>query len=678
MAVTFTTAAERDARRITHARFALPRFELPLLAVSALALALLAAAYGGAVTVPRATPAHPDAVVNLNTVADATTLERVLEPVFPMAEDRRFAARELFAFLVKADGGRRTLPNVGAIARIRVPDRSITTPAAGPGSRPLLTSTELAQVKPSLVVRDRAAVRTSLLLWGFLYLIAFHALSVLWCVRGLRGDRLLLTAAHLLTALGFAAMVSRPDPLRDGLLFVRYAQGVIAGIGVAALTSFVDLRTSSIRALSYVPLITAFMLSLLLLSPLGDGPVGSGAKVNLGPFQPIEAIRILLALFLAGYFARNWELLRAVRSERIGTLHLPSWVNVPRARFAVPVFVGVFAALALFFGQHDLGPALMLAIVFLAAYAVARGTVGVMLAGAACLAAGFYLGYRLDISSTLVDRVRIWQAPWNNTAHGGEQISQALWSLSTGAMFGTGIGLGDTRYLPAGHTDLVLAAIGEELGYVGLLLVSVVYATIIARIFAIARRASTDYGFFLATLLGLFIAVPVLLMASGTLGIVPLTGVVTPFLSFGGSAMVANFAALGLLASVRSDVAPPIDLSSLHAPLRWLGGGLVTAALLLVAIAGATVVRHADDVIARPHLGLQADGMRRFQYNPRLLDLVRRIPHGSIVDRNGLVMATDDVELARKGAAAYAKVGIPTDASCAGQDSRCYPLGGRA
>src|SRR3954454_19650690 len=101
MTAPLTAAAARSARRITHERFALPRFELPLLAVSALAFVLLAAAYGGAVTVPRATPAHPDAIVNLNTVADATTLERVLEPVFPMAEDRRFAARELFAFLVK-------------------------------------------------------------------------------------------------------------------------------------------------------------------------------------------------------------------------------------------------------------------------------------------------------------------------------------------------------------------------------------------------------------------------------------------------------------------------------------------------------------------------------------------------------------------------------------------------
>ena len=124
MAVTYTTAAERDARRVTHDRFALPPFEAPLLAASALAIVLLCAAYFGAVTAPRAGTTRTGPIVNLNTVAAAASLERVLEPVFPIAEDRRSAARELFAFLVKVDDGRRRLSSVGSLARIRVPDRS--------------------------------------------------------------------------------------------------------------------------------------------------------------------------------------------------------------------------------------------------------------------------------------------------------------------------------------------------------------------------------------------------------------------------------------------------------------------------------------------------------------------------------------------------------------------------
>ena len=99
--------------------------------------------------------------------------------------------------------------------------------------------------------------------------------------------------------------------------------------------------------------------------------------------------------------------------------------------------MGVAAALALFFGQRDLGPALMLAVVFLIVYAVARGTIGMALAGSLLLAAGFYVGYQLGISATLADRVRMWRAPWDNVARGGDQIAQALWAMATGAFLAT-------------------------------------------------------------------------------------------------------------------------------------------------------------------------------------------------------------------------------------------------
>lgn len=695
MAVTYTTAAARDAGRVGRAASVAP-FEIVLATASLAAVLLVTAAYAGAIRAPRTE--SQGRVVNLNTVAEAQSLEPVLERALPADGDRRLAAREVFAFLVPTDGVRRTVPNVGAIARVQISagaidstvapefrerlreerDRARAAGRAAPQFLSVLTTAQLSTIKPSLVVRDLTAVRWSLLLWTVLYVLAFHAVSVVWRVNGLRGDRVLLVGAHILTAVGFAAMVSRPDPLRDVLLFVRYAEGVIAGLAIACVVSFVNVRTGSLRALSYVPLAGAFILSLLLLSPLGSGPVGSGAKVNLGPFQPIEAIRILLALFLAGYFARNWELLRAVRSEGIGHVTLPSWMNLPRARYALPVVLGVGAALALFFGQKDLGPALMLAVVFLAAYGIARGTVGMALVGAGLLAAGFYLGYQLEISSTLADRMRMWRSPWDNTARGGDQIAQALWSMSAGGLFGTGVGLGDTRYLPAGHTDLVLAAIAEELGLVGLLVVAVVDASIIARAFSLARRATTDYGFFLAMTLALFLAVPMLLMAGGTLGLVPLTGIVTPFLSFGGSAMVANFAALGLLASIRSDEARPADLHVFTGPLRWCSGALAAAALVFAVAATRVQITRADELVAKPHLGVQADGMRRFQYNPRILDLVRRIPRGSIVDRNGLALATDDRDLVTKASASYARVGIAVDSACPDAQVRCYPLGGRS
>src|SRR4029453_13084171 len=104
---------------------------------------------------------------------------------------------------------------------------------------------------------------------------------------------------------------------------------------------------------------------------------------------------------------------------------------------------GVAVALVLFFLQKDLGPALMLSVIFLAAYGVARGRIGLVPVGGGLLAGGFYGGYRLGISSTLADRVRIWQSPWDNAARGGSQIAHALWAMAAGGGFGTGAGLRD-------------------------------------------------------------------------------------------------------------------------------------------------------------------------------------------------------------------------------------------
>src|SRR4029079_19214161 len=271
-----------------------------------------------------------------------------------------------------------------------------------------------------------------------------------------------------------------------------------------------------------------------------------------GPLQPVEFIRLLLALFLAGYFAKRWDLLRQGRGRRVRQFYVTSWMYVPRADYLLPVLGGVGIALLFFFLQRDLGPALFLSCVFLLTYALARNRAGLAIAGFVVLIAGFYIGYTLNISSTLTARVAMWRSLWDNGARGGEQIAQAIVGLATGGVFGTGLGLGNTGYVPAGYTDLMLAAIGEELGFAGLLAVAGLFVIITARGFDIARRAPDDYSFFLASVITLFLTLPVLVMGAGMLGLVPLTGVVTPFLSFGGSAMVATFVALGILTAIRS------------------------------------------------------------------------------------------------------------------------------
>ncbi len=211
--------------------------------------------------------------------------------------------------------------------------------------------------------------------------------------------------------------------------------------------------------------------------------------MNLGPVQPIEAIRLLLTLFLAGFFARRWELLRQTSATVFRNRTLPSWIGMPKLDYVLPVVAGVAAALLMLFLQKDLGPALFLSCVFLALYAVARGRWPMACVGVATLVASFYLAYQWELSRTLAGRVAMWRSPWNNAAAGGDQVSQALWALATGGVFGTGLGLGETRFIPAGHTDLILAAAGEELGFGGLLAIAAVFATIAWRGFRAARDA---------------------------------------------------------------------------------------------------------------------------------------------------------------------------------------------
>jgi cell division protein FtsW (lipid II flippase) len=691
--VTYTSARERDARSLRRSRWAVAPADLALAGASLCAILLIALTWQGRARVSGAPTAS---VVNLNTVTAPAALERVCAPLFETPADRRLAARELFDFVAQSDAGRRTLVNVGAIARARVTAAAIErTPNAlafkerlreararaaaaklpPTESLQLFTASEIAGIKPSLVVRERSSVRSALLVWTAVFVTGFHLLSLCWRIRGIEGDRVLLIVAHLLTAIGFAAMLSRPDPARDTILFVRYTQGVLVGLLVAGAIAWIDPRRLALREFSYLPLFGALSLSVALLL-FGSGPSGSTAKVNLGPVQPIEAIRLLLALFLAGYFARNWELLRGVRAESIGSVRVPESISLPRARYAVPLLVGVGAALAMFFLQRDLGPALILSVVFLITYAIARGTVGMALGGAALLAAGFYVGYRLEISSTLADRVRMWQSPWDNLARGGDQVAHAVWAIATGGWGGSGMGLGDTRYLPAGHTDLVLAAVGEELGAIGMAMVVLLFGALVWRAIGTARRATSDYGFFLSIVLALFFAVPAALMTAGILGLLPLTGIVTPFLSFGGSAMVANFAALGLLAAIRSEEGAAADLQPFRRSVIGLAGAMTAAAVVLVsALALAQVIR-ADELAVRPQLGVQADGTRRFQYNPRVLDIARTIPRGTVFDRSGLPLATEDDAQLKTAAATYERMGVAiTDTCRAG--TRCYPLGGQ-
>ena len=609
-------------------------------------------------------------LLNLN---DLTAREDLLPylGIFTEPAERQFVARRIY----DASG---SLPNVGAIARLRVSDAEVEA-ARGlksfRGRHALLTGEQFRQLKPSFVVRRPAQFRRAFFIWIAVFFAGFWAAHLWWSVRGFPGDQLLLPSVLMLTGLGLNLMVSLRDPVRDSLLFVDFAQGVAAGCVLLAVASAFDYERL-LGKLSFVPLLASFALSALLIV-FGYGPGVSDAKVNLFGFQPVEVIRILLILFLAGYFAQRWDVLRHAREQRPRLARFDRLGGIPPLEYTIPIFACVALSLLFFFLQKDMGPAMVFTCLFLALYSIARKDVLIAVAGLVFLLAGFVGGYVLRFPHTVYERVSMWASPWNNVIHGGDQLAQSLWAYATGGFWGTGPGWGDPALVPAAHTDLILSALGEEWGFVGVAAVFAIYVFILYRTGRIALRARSDYEFFLAVGLGVAMALQILLIAGGSLGVLPLSGVVTPFLSYGRSAMLANFLVLAMLFSISSRPAADAQRNApFRAPVEAAGLALGALALMIAGKAAYVQVMRSSAIMGEGTLVVQADGARRYQYNPRFQEIMRDIPKGGIYDRNGLPLATSNWDELEKHRAQYQQLGINIDLACSRTESRHYPFEG--
>lgn len=610
-------------------------------------------------------------LLNLNTLESREQLLPFLG-IFTEPADRRFVARRIY----DASG---SLPNVGAIARLRVGAAEIQR-ARGlksfrqRGAGTLLTSEQFRQLKPLFVVRNPARFRRDFLLWSVIFLAAFWAVHLWWRAARFQGDGALLPAILLIAGAGLILMVSLRDPVRDNLLFFGFAQGAAGGCVLLALLSALDYQRL-FGKLSFVPLLGSFVLSALLIV-FGYGPGSSDAKVNLFGFQPVELIRILLILFLAGYFAQRWDILRHAREQRPALARFNRWGGVPPLEYTIPVFVCVLLSLLFFFLQKDMGPALVFACVFLVLYCIARNGALMAATGLLVLFCGFLAGFFLRFPRTVHDRVSMWASPWGNLVHGGDQLAQSLWAYATGGGFGTGPGLGDPALVPAAHTDLILSALGEEWGFVGVLAVFALYAFILYRSARIALRARSDYEFFLAAGLTAAMALQILLIAAGSLGVLPLTGVATPFLSYGRSSMLANFLVFAILLSISARPGDAGRNASFRVPLEAAGLALGALALVVIARAAYVQVLRSGPIMGEGTLVVQADGARRYQYNPRFQEIAREVPKGAIYDRNGIPLATSNWDDLEKHRPQYQQLGINIDQACSRTESRHYPFEG--
>jgi cell division protein FtsW (lipid II flippase) len=388
-----------------------------------------------------------------------------------------------------------------------------------------------------------ALVRKQVIEWQTLTGAALFAAGLLGAAVWVRwklpsADQLLLPIAATLAALG-QLMTSRLEPS----LGPRQGLWVLIGLGAMTLVGWLP-STGWLRRYKYTWATLAIVLQVLTLA-FGKDPNGSGAALwfVIGPVsvQPTEGVKLLLVVFLAAYLEEYRELL-TVAGRRLGRLQLPPMV------YLAPILVMIGVVLLLFWLQKDLGPALLFSTVLLAMLYVASGRLSYVVIGLALVIVGG--AFASQVFEHVHTRVLVWLDPWSTRDTLGYQPVQALYAFASGGVFGTGLDMGSPRFIPAVHTDFVIAAIGEELGLAGTLAVVNLYVLLVLSGFRVAMSARGAFSALLAAGLTAVVALQALIILSGTLLLIPLTGITLPFVSYGGSSVVANFLIVGLLLRV--------------------------------------------------------------------------------------------------------------------------------
>jgi peptidoglycan glycosyltransferase len=358
-------------------------------------------------------------------------------------------------------------------------------------------------------------------------------------------DPVLLPLAALLCGLGYV-MIVRVD-IRERFAGLQTVWTFI-GVGMYVLVLLLVRRVPDLRRYQWTLL---FAGTALLVSPMVPGigtSNGTNARlwVDLGPvnFQPGEFAKICLAIFFAAYLAERRELI-AAGTWRVGPF------NLPEPRHLLPIlFAWAFSVLVLV-GQKDLGSSLLFFALFVVLLWVAteRATFlvmgGVLFAGAAVIAWWMF--------ANVQDRVDLWLDPWSRyggstvATDKGRQAVQAWFAFANGGLAGTGLGQGAPNKIPAVQNDYIFAAIGEELGLIGATAIIMAFMLIVGSGLAVATRAERPFEKLLATGLTTILGVQAFVIIAGVTRLLPLTGVTLPFVSYGGSSLVANFVLLGLL-----------------------------------------------------------------------------------------------------------------------------------
>ena len=407
-------------------------------------------------------------------------------------------------------------------------------------------------------------------------LLVVHVALVL---SGRRLDEILLPAVALLGGIGLLVMERLPADLvvqdvGPWTLGLGGLQLLWLGIAAAVATTIaIGLRSDRWLRLYKYTWAAAGLALLALTFVFGSEVNGSRLTLVIGPVsgQPSELLKVILVVFFAGYLAENRVLLADARVRLVGQ------ISIPPLPYLAPIGAMLALALGIVVVQRDLGAALLFYAVFLGLLFLATGRLTDVVLGLLLFAAGF--SALAALFPHVQDRITTWVDPWADPLGDGYQLVQALHAFARGGLLGTGLGAGLPEVagrlpVPAVHTDFPLAAIGEELGMAGVAAVLACYLVVVERGLRIAAASGDDFRALLAAGLALVVGLQAAIIAGGNLKLIPLTGITLPFVSYGGSSLLANAIVVGILLALSDQgPAPPAPPRSPRAARFRRAGG---------------------------------------------------------------------------------------------------------
>ena len=382
-------------------------------------------------------------------------------------------------------------------------------------------------------------------IWLFLGSIVAISLGLHVAVRTYapNSSQVLLPIATLLNGIGYVE-IARWNPSHASYQAVWFLLSAVAVVVTLKLVRHVR----DLDRYRYLTLTAAIGLMLLPLVPhLGRDINGARLWVIVGPisFQPIEIAKILLAFFFASYFAANRELLSTPTQRIGGKLIVP-----PRTLF--PILAAWGFSIAILGAENDIGFAMLLFALFISLLWVSTGLKTYVLLGFVLFASGAYVAY--ELFHQVQSRSGFWLDPWS-PAHWAisSQLGLGWFSLAAGGVTGTGLGIGQSGNIPFITSDMIFAAVGEELGFVGIILVLCLFVAFVGEGFRIAQRAHSDFVRLAAVGLSAIMGFQTFFIMAGVLRILPFTGITLPFMAYGGSSLVANYIVVAILLRISDE-----------------------------------------------------------------------------------------------------------------------------